>query len=61
MRLRACLGIALLAPAGCASIPSVIRIEVDGSTLEFNKKEPPVPETPETNGANVAEADAPRA
>lgn len=55
MRLRACLGMMLPALAGCQSLPSVIRIEVDGSTLEFKKKEaPPEPEAPaaDSNGAS---------
>ena len=47
MRLRACVGMMLLGLAGCQSLPSVIRIEVDGSTLEFKKKEvPPEAEAP---------------
>jgi hypothetical protein len=51
MRRRACIGIIMCALAGCQSIPSVIRIEVDGSTLEFKKKEPqaPAPAAPESN------------
>lgn len=46
MRRRAGIGLIMCALAGCQSIPSVIRIEVDGSTLEFKKKAPPVPEPP---------------
>jgi hypothetical protein len=51
MRRLACIGIIMCALAGCQSIPSVIRIEVDGSTLEFKKKEPPalLPPAPESN------------
>lgn len=57
MRHLAGIGIILCALAGCQSIPSVIRIEVDGSTLEFKKKEPPAPAPPlpDSNGS----ADAP--
>ena len=56
MRRFAGTGIVLLALTGCYSLPAVVRIEVDGTTIEFKKK---VPETdtpsPETNGG----ADAP--
>lgn len=38
MRLRACLGTLLLALGACAHIPEIVRIEVDGSTIEFKKK-----------------------
>lgn len=38
MRLRACLGIVLLASGGCAHIPEIIRLEIDGSTVEIKKK-----------------------
>ena len=46
MRRFAGIGLMLLALSGCQAIPSVIRIEVDGSTLEFKKKMPPVPAPP---------------
>ncbi len=46
MRRIAGIGIMLLVLAGCQSLPSTIRIEIDGSTLEFRKKEPPAPVTP---------------
>lgn len=46
MRHIAGIGMLLLALAGCQSLPSIVRIEVDGSTLEFKKKEPPAPEPP---------------
>jgi hypothetical protein len=52
------IGVLLLGLAGCQSLPAIVRIEVDGSTLEFKKKvPPPEPETemPEPDGA----ADAP--
>jgi hypothetical protein len=55
MRRLAGIGIIMCALAGCQSIPSVIRIEVDGSTLEFKKKVPPAPErAPESNGGTDA-------
>lgn len=57
MRRLAGIGFILCALAGCQSIPSVIRVEVDGSTLEFKKKVPPAPEPP-APGANSS-ADAP--
>jgi hypothetical protein len=46
MRRLAGIGLMLLVLAGCQSLPSIIRIEVDGSTFEFKKKEPPAPEAP---------------
>jgi hypothetical protein len=56
MRRFAGIGMLLLALAGCQSLPAIVRIEVDGSTLEFKKKVPEpepetVPEAPEANGA----------
>lgn len=44
MRLRASLGIIALALGGCANIPKIIRIEVDGSRIEFTKEPPDVSE-----------------
>lgn len=38
MRHLASLAFLMLALSACATIPSVIRVEVDGSTLEFKKK-----------------------
>jgi len=46
MRHIAGIGIMLLVLAGCQSLPALVRIEVDGSTLEFRKKVPPAPEEP---------------
>lgn len=48
MRLRTCLGGLLLGLSACVgfpdTIPSAVRIDVDGSSLEFKKKpEPPAP------------------
>ena len=56
MRRIAGIGIVLLGLAGCQAIPSVIRIEVDGSTLEFKKKVPPptAPVDPTGNGSDDA-------
>ena len=45
MRLRACIGIMLLGLTACESLPSIVRIEVDGSSLQFQKK----PEPPASN------------
>jgi hypothetical protein len=60
MRRLACIGIMLAALAACQSIPSVIRIEVDGSTLEFKKKEPPEPDAESSAlEGNAVEGDAP--
>jgi hypothetical protein len=47
MRLRACIGVMLLGLGACESVPSIVRIEVDGSTLQFQKK--PAPEAPASN------------
>ena len=55
MRLRACLGGLVLGASACAQIPGEIRIDVDGSTLEFKKK----PATPASAPAPAAETDAP--
>jgi hypothetical protein len=47
----------LPALAGCQSLPSAIRIEVDGSTLEFKKKEaPPGPEAPPADSNAVGDS-----
>lgn len=46
MRLRACLGLALLPVSACAYIPDHIRVEVDGSSVEVKKK----PDAPEPDG-----------
>ena len=55
MRLKACLGIALLGLGACTTVPGFIRLDVDGTTVEFKKPEPepappapaaPAPETP---------------
>ena len=58
MRRLACIGIMLLALAGCQSLPALLRIEVDGSTLEFKKKHPKAPEPAgrEPDGATDAPA-----
>ncbi|HTU11426.1 MAG TPA: hypothetical protein VMG08_11075 [Allosphingosinicella sp.] len=55
MRHFAAIGLMMLALAGCHSLPAVVRIELDGTTLEF-KKEPPAPEdsAPETNSGTDA-------
>jgi hypothetical protein len=53
MRLRACLGFMLLGLSACQSLPSIVRIEVDGSILQFQKKpEPPAPAAPDTPASN---------
>jgi hypothetical protein len=40
----------LLGLTACQGLPSIVRIEVDGSTLRFDKKpDPPAPDTPASN------------
>lgn len=60
MRLRACLGLILLGLSACQSLPSAVLIDVDGSTLQFKKKEPPVPPSADTAANQVADDDGPR-
>jgi hypothetical protein len=59
MRHLASLALVALALCACSTIPSVIRIEVDGSTLEFKKKEPPAPEPREPMSNSSADAPSP--
>lgn len=56
MRRLAGIGIIVSVLAACQSIPATIRVEIDGSTLEFKKKEPTAPEPP---AAANGSADAP--
>jgi hypothetical protein len=44
MRRFASISLILPALAACQTLPGIVRIEVDGSTLEFKKKVPPAPE-----------------
>jgi hypothetical protein len=53
MQLKACLGFALLALGACETIPSLVRVEVDGSTVEFKKKQEP-PAAPAPTSAPAA-------
>ena len=48
MRLRACLGILMLGLGGCATLPALVRIQVDDEIVEIERKpKPPAgPETP---------------
>jgi hypothetical protein len=57
MRLRACLGMLLLATAGCAQFPNEIRLQVDGNSIDIKKK--PLAPLP-TNEAQPADEAAPR-
>ena len=59
MRLRACLGGLVLGASACAQIPGEIRIDVDGSTLEFKKKPAPPAPAPASAPAPAPEPDAP--
>jgi hypothetical protein len=59
MRRYVGIGLMLLALAGCETLPAVVRIDVDGSTLEFKKKVPPAPEPPVTEAGNSTDAPAP--
>jgi hypothetical protein len=59
MRRIASIGIMLLALAGCQSLPALVRIEVDGATLEFKKKAAPPPDLPAPETNSGADAPAP--
>lgn len=59
MRLRACLGMIVLGLGGCAHIPAHLMLDVDGSIVEFKKKEPPVPAENAAEPVPDAGADAP--
>lgn len=53
MRHQASLAILLLALAACATVPAFVRLDVDGSTVEYKKKpEPPVPAPDNRAGDN---------
>ncbi len=58
MRLIACSGIILLALGACTNLPKSIRIEVDGSTVEF-KKNPAVEAAEPGPAERPAPSDAP--
>ena len=66
MRLRTCLGTLLLSLCACTefsgAIPGAVRIDVDGTSVEFKKKpEPPAPAPPPTPQPQPpAAADAPQ-
>ena len=56
MRLRVCLGILLLGASACANLPELVRIDVDGNSVELKRKpEPPAPE-PEQPGPQQGDA-----
>jgi hypothetical protein len=60
MRLMTCLGLILL--GGCAQLPDAVRVDVDGSSVEFKKKPTvPPPPPPATNApaTNAPATDAP--
>jgi hypothetical protein len=59
MRRFAGIGMMLLALAGCESLPGIVRIDVDGSTLEFKKKLPPAPEPGPAGAQSNSGGDAP--
>jgi hypothetical protein len=50
------IGFMLLALTGCETLPAIVRIDVDGSTLEFKKKVPPAaaPIAPATTNSTDA-------
>lgn len=69
MRLRTCLGTLLLGLCACTelrnAIPGAVRIDVDGTSVEFNKKPPPpapapAPAPPPSPQPPPAAADAPQ-
>ena len=59
MRRFAVIGFMLLALAGCETLPALVRIQVDDSTLEYKKKVPPAPDAPATETGNSVDAPAP--
>jgi hypothetical protein len=38
MRLRACVGLLLLGLGGCAQLPGMVRLDVDGRTVEIRQQ-----------------------
>ena len=38
MRLRACIGLILLAAAGCSQLPCLVRIDIDGRMVEIRQR-----------------------
>ena len=59
MRRIAGIGIITLVLAGCQALPSLVRIDVDGSTLEFKKKVPPAPDAATPAPGNTVDARVP--
>ena len=59
MRRSAGIGIMLLTLAGCQDLPALVRIEVDGSTLELRKKVPDAAEPPVPDANAAIDAPAP--
>lgn len=57
MRRSFVIGTMLPILAGCQSLPALVRIEVDGSTLSFEKKatEAPTPPAPPEGGDDAPE------
>jgi len=53
------IGFILPALAGCQNLPALVRIDVDGSVLEFKKKESAAPPAPALAPAPDNGADAP--
>ena len=45
MRTCFCLAILLLGAAGCAALPQTVRVDVDGTSVTFKKKQEPVAPT----------------
>ena len=46
MRLRASLGGLLLLCSACVALPTEVRVEIDGHSLEFKKPVPPAAPAP---------------
>jgi hypothetical protein len=51
MRRRICLGIILLGASACAHLPELVRIEVDGNSVELKRKPEPPASDPQPSDA----------
>jgi hypothetical protein len=60
MRLRVCLGLVLLGLSACETLPTLVRVEIDGGSIEVKRKpDAPAPAEPPAN-ATAGDDEAPR-